>query len=116
MRLDDGVAFGVKRHGTDGRPVASIARPASRVEFASPAVQRVSGSQNRVIAPCMALRRADVTDAAVTMINVVPMHEAVRSGPRLIEVGESLGGELRPVLGGAEQRLRIGVVITDPRA
>ncbi len=49
MRLDDAVAFGVERHGTDGRPVAGAARPARRVSFARPAVQRLSGRPARLI-------------------------------------------------------------------
>ena len=107
MRLYDEIAFGIERDGTDGGPVASVARPARRVEFASPAVQGVSGSQNCVIVPGMALSRTDVTNAAVTMINVapqedllrgVPMHKAGRPGAGLVEVGKALGGELGPVL------------------
>ena len=35
MRLDDRVAFGVERHGADGRPIAGVAGPARRVDLAS---------------------------------------------------------------------------------
>ncbi len=111
MRLYDGVAFWVERHGTDGRPVACVTRPACRIKFASSAVQRMPGSQDRVIVPCMALSRTDVTNTAVTMVNVVPMHETGCPGAGAVEVGEPLGGELRPVLGRAKQRFRISVVV-----
>lgn len=65
MRLYDGVTFGVQRHGANGGLVSRVARPARRIEFASPAVQRVSGGQNRMIVSTVALRRADVTNAAL---------------------------------------------------
>jgi len=55
MRLDDAVAFEIQRHSADGHPITRVARPASRVEFARPAVQRVSGRQNRMIVAGMAL-------------------------------------------------------------
>ena len=75
----------------------------------------MSCSQNRVVVACMAPGRTDVADTAVTVIGVVPAHEAGRPGAGLIEVGKALDGELRPVLGGTKQRLGIGVVVTDAR-
>ena len=95
MRLDDGVAFGVERHRADGRPVAGGTRPARQVEFASPAVQVMSGSKNHVIVPGIALRRADVSNAVMTMIEVVPTHEAGRPGPRAVEAGDALSIEVQ---------------------
>src|SRR5208283_2613755 len=79
------------------------------------AVQGMSCSQNREIVPCMALSRADVTNAAVAMIEVVPVDEACCPSARLIETDKALGGKLRAVLGGTEQRLGIGVIVTDAR-
>ena len=70
MGLDDAVAFGVERHGADVRPVARVARPSRRVECASLEVQRVTGHQDGAIVAGMSLRRADVADAAVSMIDV----------------------------------------------
>ena len=61
-----------------------------------------------MIVSVMALRRADVADAAVTVVEVVPMHEVARPVACSIELGEARGGELRAVLGRAEQRLGIG--------
>ena len=75
----------------------------------------MSGSQDRLIVPGVALSRTDITNAAVTMIEVVPMHETSRPGTRLIEIGEALGGELGPILGGTKQRLGVGVVVADAR-
>lgn len=60
-----------------------------------------------MIFACMALRRTDVANAAVTVIEVVPVDETSRPDARLVEIGEALGGELWAVLGRAEQRLGI---------
>src|SRR5450830_1187233 len=59
----------------------------------------------------MALRRTHIPDAAVPMLDVVPMDEAGGPGARCLQIGETLGGELRAVLGGAKQALRVGVVV-----
>ena len=42
--------------------------------------------------------------------------EAASPGARRVKIGEALCGELRSVLGGAEQAFRIGVVVAHPRA
>ncbi len=115
MRLDDAVAFGVESHGADGRPVASLAGPARWVSFTGLGVQRMSGGQNRVIVACVSLGRADVANAAVAMLEVVPTHKAGRPGTGRVKISEALGGELGPVLGRAKQRLGIGVVVADTR-
>jgi hypothetical protein len=67
--------------GADGSRVSSVARPARRVEYAGIEIRRMSGRQNRVIVAGWALSRTDVTNAAVAMIDVVPVHEA--GGERL---------------------------------
>ncbi len=115
MRLYDGVSFGIEGDSTDRRPVSSIARPARRVAFASLQIQDMSRSENRVIVACVALSRADVPNTAVTMIEVVPVGEASHPNTRFVEIGEPLGGELGPVLGGTKQRLGIGIVVADAR-
>ena len=51
-----------------------------------------------MILPGMTLSRADVADAAVAVLVVVPVHELSRPGPGLFEVGEALGGEFRAVV------------------
>jgi hypothetical protein len=71
MRLDDGVAFGVERHGADGRPVARGAGPARRVAFTGLGVQCVTRGQDCVVFAGVALRRADVANAAMAMVDVV---------------------------------------------
>src|SRR5256885_17253803 len=102
MSRDDRVAFGVERHGCDGRPVARGTGPASRVELTSAGVQRMPRGQDRVVLARVALRRAHVADAAVPMIVVVPMHEPGGPGSGLVEIGEALGGGIRAGLGRAD--------------
>ena len=51
-----------------------------------------------------------VANAAVAMIDVVSLHEARCPGAGRVEVGKAFGRKLRSVLGGAEQRLGIGVM------
>ena len=75
----------------------------------------MSYRQNRMIVAGMALSGADVTNAAVTVIEVVPAREASGLGAGLVEVGKALGRKLGPVLGGTKQRLGIGVVVADAR-
>ena len=113
MRVDDAVAFRIERYGADWRPVARVAGPTCRVEFAGLGVKRVSRCQYRPLLTGMTLGRTDVTNAAVAMIDVVPMDECRSPGARLVEVGEALDGKLGAVLGGAKQRFGIGVVIAD---
>jgi len=49
----------------------------------------------------VALSRADVADAAVPMVVVVPMHEAGGPGPGRIEIGEAFGGcVFQPIVDG----------------
>ena len=65
----------------------------------------------------MALRRADVSDAAVAMVMVVPMHERAGPLPRRLQILEATAGrELGAVLGRAEQALDEGVVVAHPES
>ena len=61
----------------------------------------------------MTLDRGDVADFAVSVLIVVPAHEFSCSRACGAEVGEALGGELGAAISGAEQQLRVGVVIAD---
>jgi len=109
MVRDDRVAFGVEGHLTDRRPVSRGARPARWVALTGLDVKRVSSGQDGVILAAMALPRGDLADAAVAVLVVVPAHEFGCPGAGGFEVGEALGWELGAVLGGAEQRLGVGV-------
>lgn len=52
--------------------------------------------------PGMALHRRSVGDAAVLMLEVVPMHEVARPTVGLVEISEAAYGEVGPVLAGGE--------------
>ena len=90
MRLYDGVAFGVEGNGADGCPVSSVARPARRIELSSPEVQGMPRRQDRIIVTRVALSGADVTNATMAMIEVVPMHKASRPSACLVEIGDNI--------------------------
>ena len=55
-------------------------------------------------------------DAAVAVLVVVPVHECTSPGAGLFHAAEWPSGVVRPVFRGAEQRLRVGVVVADPRS
>ena len=67
--------------------------------------------QNRVILACMALRWADVANAAVSMIHVVPPHETDRPSASVVKIGKPFDRKLGSILGGTKQRLCISVVV-----
>lgn len=61
------------------------------------------------------LCRRHQANAAVPVHVVVPLHEASHPLAGVIERGEPVDGVSGPVLAGPEQRLQVGVVVTDPR-
>lgn len=52
--------------------------------------------------PGMALRRRNVGDATVPMLEFVPMHEVAPPGAGIVEISEAAYGEIGPVLAGGE--------------
>jgi len=65
-------------------------------------VQIATRRKDRHVLTRVSLRRAHVADAAVPVLDVVPMHEVGRPSTCRIEIGEAARGELRPVLRRAE--------------
>jgi hypothetical protein len=57
---------------------------ARRVALSGLEVQRVASRQDGPVVAAMALRWADVADAAVAVLDVVPMHEL--SGPGAVRI------------------------------
>src|SRR3954465_2615176 len=109
----DAVALGIEGDGADRGPVAGRAAPAPRIGLARLLVQGMAGGEDGAVSAGMALRRGDVADAAVMMV-VVPEHEGSGPLPRFGEVGKAPARELRAVLGGAEQRFGVGIIVADP--
>ena len=83
--------------------------------LARPLIQGVARREHGPILAGMALGRGDVADAAVAMLVVVPVHELPRPVSRRIQIGKALGRKLRPVFGGAEQRLGERIVVAHAR-
>ena len=100
------MSFGVERDDVD-------ARPGPWVAFAGLQVKHVSALEDLAVASVVSLRRIHVSDAAVMMFVVVPVHEGTRPPSRSLEVREPLGWELRSVLRGAEQTLGERVVVAN---
>jgi hypothetical protein len=75
----------------------------------------VAGSQDGHVAAVVALGGADVADAAMPVVDVVPADEGGCPGAGGGEAVKAAGGELGAVLGGAEEGLGVGVVVADPR-
>lgn len=69
--------------------------------------------ENCLILTGMALRGRDVADGAMSMFEVVPVHEVVSPGPGLLKAGETARGEFWPVFGGFEQGFDEGIVVRD---
>ena len=113
--IDHGVTLGVESHHIDGGPVACVARPACWVALLGLGVKGVTCCQDGLVLSAVALRRADVADTAVAVINVVPAHELGGPGSGFLQIGETLARKLRAVLGRTKQRLGISVVVADAR-
>jgi hypothetical protein len=87
--VDDAFASRIERHRSKRRPVASAAGPARWIALLGLEVQGVPCGQDGLVLAGVALRRADVPDAAVTMIVVVPTHELRRPDPGFSEIGRT---------------------------
>ena len=64
-------------------------------------VERMSGDQRVAVLSGTALRWRDIADAAVTVLDVVPMDESATPGAGLVQAGKTLGRVLRSILGRA---------------
>ncbi len=89
--VDDCIAFGIERGRTDVQPAPRVAGPACRVALFGLGVQLVASRQDSLVVSGVALLRADVTDAAVAMVDVVPMHERIGPGPGLSQARQPFG-------------------------
>jgi len=71
----------------------------------------VTLSQDRSVFPCMPLGRVHVADAAVLMVEVVPMHESGAPLPGVVQSRKPFGRELRPVLNVEDTLQRMSVTL-----
>ncbi len=74
-RLHDAVALGIERDGADRRPVAGMPCPAPRMALLALHVELMPTGQDRLIDSEVPIRRTDISDSAVPVLMVVPMHE-----------------------------------------
>lgn len=92
-----------------------MSRQSPRVLRSGFDVKRMALREDAVILPGMPLRGRDVANTAVPVLVVVPVDQARRLAPGVIEAVETLRGKSGAVLGGAEQRFDEGVVVEPAR-
>jgi len=105
----------VQRDDLYTRPVTSLFRPAPRVLGAGLLVDRMTLLENIPIASVVTIRGADVPNAAVQMLVVVPIHKPARPSSGGIQTSEPFDWKLRPILGGAKQALDESIIVTHTR-
>lgn len=108
-RPDHGVALGIEGDDGDRTPVSGVPRPAARGSCPRMLIEGMASLQDGVVLAGMSLCRADVADATVPVIVVVPTDEPARPLAGVLDIREALCRELRPVLRRAEQRLDEGL-------
>ena len=96
-------------------PVACVATPPFRVLGLCLFIHCDAVLKDRTVDPDMTFGRAYELQVAVLVFMVIPTHEGERPGLGLFKARKS-AREVRSILGGAKEALRIGVIVTDPRA
>lgn len=82
--------------------------------LAGPLVQLMPVLEDLHILAAVALRRCHVADAAVAVLQVVPMHELRSPRSRIAQIGKAALGVFGAVFGRSEQCLDKRVVIAHP--
>lgn len=88
-QLDHGIAFRVEGHGFNQGPVSGRARPARRMACPGLGVHLVASGRDGLILAAVALLGADVSNAAVAVIDVVPIHKLSGAVTVLLQVIQS---------------------------
>lgn len=112
---DRSLTLWIQRDELDRRPVAGVARPATWVLFSGVLVHRIAAGEDVPIDTSMTLRRADVSNAAVAMLVVVPTHEVCSSLTCVLQIDEAARRKLGSILRRAKQAFHEGVVIAHAR-
>lgn len=94
---------------------ARLTAPTGGVGLPGRLIDGMALGQHLGILPSMSLCRCHQADPAVAMLVVVPLHEAGHPLAGVVDGSEPINGVARAVLAGAKQRLRVGVIIGDPR-
>ena len=112
-RADHRIALRIERGDGDWSPVPGVPCPAPRAFSSCLLVERMANLQHVAVLSSMSLCRADIADATVAMIVVVPVHDRACPLAGVLQIREALRRELRQVLGGAEHRCHGRVVVAD---
>ncbi len=111
-RGDHRFALGIERDDGDRIPIACMTRPAARVNRSRPYIHSMPSGKDVVVLTGMTLCGADVADAAMLVIVVVPVDERFRPESRVLQIGKPFCRKLRTVLGRAKQGFAESVIIT----
>ena len=99
MIAQDSIALWIERDRADRRPVARPSGPARRIALAGVEVRLMVCSQDRPVLQRVSLRRGDVADSAVAVLEVVPAHEVASPEAGAFKGGEATRREFGAVLG-----------------
>ena len=114
MHMDNGrFLLWIQPNAAYGLPVSSIARPACRMLSASELIKGMAPGKNGVILAGVALSGCDVTDLAMAMLFVVPIHELPHPLAGVGQVGKASHREGGMVFAGTEQGFRVGIIVRD---
>ena len=95
-------------------PTAGGSTPAEWIKLTGQLIDAGAVSADLNGFSAVALRWRHEPDAAVAVLVVVPIHKRTYPQAGLLHALEGTRGVVRPVFHGAEQRLRVGVVVADP--
>lgn len=115
-RSDHCIALGIERDDGVRIPVSGVPSPTSWGACPGVRVELMVSLQDGVVLTGISGCRANVADATVPVIVVVPADKPARPLAGLLKVCDALRRELRPVLRRAEQHLDQGSIVADIRA
>jgi hypothetical protein len=116
LRLNEGVSFWVEGDRLDGRPVAGITAPASRVSDFGGQIDGMTLSKDMDILSLVPLVWCDEADTAMQVLGVIPSHKICSPATRICNGGEALGWKCRGILGRTKPGFSKGIIVRNARA
>jgi len=101
--VSDVGSFRVQPNRAGRLPVARITRPAFWPRGSGKFIDAVAFGEQGPVLAAMALVGRDEAQRAVKVLKVMPAHEALNPGPRLVDGREAAGGPVGHVFASPEQ-------------